>query len=157
MSRREDIDNAVWSDPDFCELTPESKLVYIWSFTNPRCGMAGLYKVSRGAIILECTLSPERVEAAMDELHGARFLFYDGGVIWVRTRVKHLRTRTTQMATAIARDVEKIAPDNDLRRQFLTEYHDAEWLLGALGKLNLAGEPHPRYTRTSPEPHPRYT
>jgi hypothetical protein len=36
MSRREDIDNAIWSDPDFEALEAGAKLLYLWSFTNQR-------------------------------------------------------------------------------------------------------------------------
>ena len=46
MSRREDIDNGIWSDPDFMSLTAPAKLTYIWSWTNSHCGMAGLYKIA---------------------------------------------------------------------------------------------------------------
>jgi hypothetical protein len=53
MARREDFDNSLWSDPDFLALTPQARLLYIWSWTNPRCGMAGIYKLSPVQATLE--------------------------------------------------------------------------------------------------------
>jgi hypothetical protein len=49
----EDFDNALWSDPEFLALTPEARMTYIWSWTNPRCGMAGIYKVALTQAALE--------------------------------------------------------------------------------------------------------
>lgn len=141
MSRREDIDNAVWSDPEFHGLSPNAKLVYLWSFTNPRCGMAGLYKVVLGAIALETGLAGADVSAALEELRQERFVFYDKGVLWVRTRVKHLRTKTPNIAKSIARDVESIS--GPLRDQFLAEYRSLGWLADPLQTLGRGStDPH---------------
>lgn len=141
MSRREDIDNAVWSDPEFHGLSPHAKLVYLWSFTNPRCGMAGLYKVVLGAIALETGLAGADVSGALEELRAERFVFYDKGVLWVRTRVKHLRTKTPNIAKSIARDVESIS--GALRDEFLAEYRSLGWLADPLQTLGRgSADPH---------------
>lgn len=132
MSRREDIDNSIWSDPDFARLTPDAKLVYLWSFTNPHCGMAGLYKVSDDLIMFETKLPADRLAAALDELNAAAFVFYEDLVVWVRTRVKWLRTKTPQIAKSIANDVAKITETHPLRVRFVAEYESALWLEGAL-------------------------
>jgi hypothetical protein len=142
MSRREDIDNAVWSDPDFHGLSPAAKLVYLWTFTNPRCGMAGIYKVVLGAIALETGLSGTDVSGALEELRQERFVLYTDGVLWVRTRVKHLRTKTPQIAKSIARDLEQIT-SHPLTQAFLDEYRTLGWL----------SDPLQRVTRGSHEPH----
>lgn len=130
MSRREDIDNAIWEDPDFEQFSPETKLLYIWSFTNRRCGMAGIYKVSTRAMALDTKLGPEQITDALRELADARFAFYaeDKGVLWVRTRVKHLRTTSTSMATSIVRDLKAIGTRHPLSRAFLAEYAGDDWL-----------------------------
>lgn len=128
MSRREDVDNAIWSDGEFVEgLSPEAKLLYLWSFTNPRCGMAGMYRVMRSAIVLETGLPPERLDAALAELADRRFAFYDGGVMWVRSRVKHLRTRGEKIAKAIRRDIDTVG-DHEYVVQFRSEYGPDHWV-----------------------------
>jgi len=130
MSRREDLDNAIWSDPDFAELTGPAKLLYIWSFTNQRCGMSGLYKVSRGAMVFEISHPLPVIEAALVELEEARFLHYDGAVLWVRSRVKHIRTKTKQIAVSIANDVVKLHP-HPYTEWFLQAYSSLQWLRDA--------------------------
>lgn len=127
MSRREDIDNAIWSDPEFEALSPDATLLYLWSFTNPRCGMAGLYKVGRRAMT-ESKLEGQQLDQALAELADAGFVYYHAGVMWVRSRVKHLRTRTWQMGTSVVADIEKIDPANPLLRAFLDEY-EGRWPL----------------------------
>jgi hypothetical protein len=59
VARREDFDNSLWSDPDFLVLSSDARLVYIWTWTNPRCGMAGIYKFAPSQAAAETGL-PER-------------------------------------------------------------------------------------------------
>lgn len=134
MSRREDIDNAIWSDSDFVDLTADAKLLYLWSFTNPSCGMSGLYKAPIGLAAYQTGLTPKRIEKAIGELAGRDFLYWIDGVVWVRSRVKHLRTRTSQIARSVELDVSKIAEGHPLRIRFLDRYAADPWL-----RKNLSG------------------
>ena len=134
MSRREDFDNALWSDPDFLALTPEARMTYIWSWTNPRCGMAGIYKVSLAQAALETGYSAETVERALVELAGAEFAFYERNVLWVRTRARRLRTKSEQIAKSIRSDLLNVADDHPLKARFLEMYASLPWLRGALGE-----------------------
>lgn len=165
MPRNEDFDNSFWSEPEVEELSANATLLYIWSWTNLRCGMAGVYRVSLRAMT-ESKVTVDEIPAALEELAAGRFAFYEESVLWVRARVKRLRTRTPQIAKSIANDLAKIAPEHPIRGQFLQAYADLPWLRDALGDLrpvNLnrgSGEPHqtPRdtgdyvnVTRTSTE------
>jgi len=127
VSRREDIDNGIWSDPEFAALPQRAKTLYIWSFTNSRCGMSGLYKLPAGTAAFEIGLTREEEAAAFAELERAGFVFYEAGVVFVRTRVKHLRTRGENMAKSIVSDVAKVAPEHPLRRRFLEKYAAEGW------------------------------
>jgi hypothetical protein len=127
VSRREDIDNAIWSDPDFEALSLEATVLYLWSFTNPRCGMAGIYKVSRRGMT-ESKVPAERLDAALAELAEAGFLFYEDGVLFVRSRAKHLRQKTVQIAKSIRSDVAKLPVGHPLRVMFLEVYQGSSWL-----------------------------
>ncbi len=154
MSRREDIDNAIWSDPAFAELTPHAKLIYLWSWTNQRCGMAGRYKVSRGAIVFECTVTEEQVSAALAELEETRFLFYDGEWLWARTRIKHLRSKGPNIGKAVGTDVRKAPADHEYRIALLETYGGEEWLSGYLPLLPAVrplGDPSPTLPKGSPD------
>ncbi len=133
MGRHEDINNAIWSDPDFEDLSANATLLYLWSFTNPRCGMAGMYKVSLRAMT-ESKVSIDEVPATLAELADKGFAFYEDAVLWVRSRVKHLRARSPQMAKSVANDLSNIAPHHPLRVRFLDVYGTDSWLQDALAR-----------------------
>jgi hypothetical protein len=136
LSRNESIDNGIWSDPDFFALSGPSKLVYIWSFTNPRCGMAGIYRVAaEPTAALECGFAVKQIAAAFRELATTRFVFVEQGVLWVRSRVRYLHSRSPAIATSIKRDLEKIPLDSRLRRLFLDAYADQNWLREVLAPV----------------------
>lgn len=137
MSRREDIDNAIWSDPDFATLTPNAKLIYLWSFTNERCNMSGLYKVSAKAAGFDTGLPQNAVERAFVELREASFVYLDDGVLWVRSRVKHLRSRGDAMAKSIRNDLAKLRPDHPLLHAFVACYQADPWLEHWVSKVTL--------------------
>jgi hypothetical protein len=128
VARREDFDNSIWNDPDFLALSSDARLVYIWTWTNPRCGMAGIYKLAPSQAAAETGLPEVRVRTALVELGEARFAFYEGNVLWVRTRVKHLRQKTKQIAVAVANDLRRISDSNPLKAQFLATYAHHVWL-----------------------------
>ena len=127
MSRREDVDNSIWGDPDFSAATPHAKLVYLWSFTNPRCNMAGLYMVPPAHIAAETGLSKRKVELALGELQEARLVYYVDGVLWVRSRVKHLRTTNKLMARSVLKSVEQFN-GHPLADAFRAMYDGCVWL-----------------------------
>lgn len=127
VSRREDISNTIWDDPDFADLTAQAKLVYLWSFTNPRCNMAGLYKVPVRHIGGETGLTESRVEKALSELQARRFVYFDGSVLWVRARVKHIRTRSELMARSVVNTLEQFG-DHPFVEGFNAEYASPHWL-----------------------------
>lgn len=125
MSRQNDIDDAIWEDIQ--HLSPEAKLVYIWSFTNPRPGMAGLYKVRAATIAHETGYTDGQVAEALAELERERFAFHDGSWMYVRARVKKLRTRTVQMCRAVARQVSECPPDHPYRLMLVEQDGDGFW------------------------------
>lgn len=128
MSRREDIETSFWSDPDVLELSGIARAVYVWAFTNQRCGMAGVYKVAKAAMQLETGWTTEQLDAALAELEAGRFLFFDGRVMWVRARVKRLRTKSPSIAKAIRNDLDAIG-DHPFIDSFRDEYASSGWLL----------------------------
>lgn len=154
MSRCENIDNSFWADPDVAELSADSKYTYIWSWTNPRCGMAGIYKVSAKAAAFETGLPLENVENAFQELQTTRYVFFEDGVLWVRSRIKYIHSRTPQIAKSIASDLGKL-PGHPLVAALLVEYRAArepgEWLERLTSDPRGSSEPQVNLTRTSPE------
>lgn len=130
MARREDIDNTIWDDDDFDNLSSDAALLYLWSFTNPRCGMAGIYKVKRRHLG-EGRFDEATLDRALDELKAGRFLYYESGVLWVRTRIKHLRTKGDPMKRSIEKDLSAIPNGHVLLRRLAEEYRDS-WMAEVL-------------------------
>jgi hypothetical protein len=147
MPRREDFDNSLWSDPDFLALSADARYVYIWTWTNTRCGMAGIYKFAPSQAASETGISEARIRKALLELAEARFAYYEENVLWVRTRVKHLRQKTKQIAIAVANDLRRISDSNPLKAQFLAAYGHHVWLKDA-----ICGEGRVSLENPSPDP-----
>lgn len=132
VGRREDIDNAIWGDPEFEALPPDAKLLYLWSFTNSQCNMAGVYKVSVARMAGETGLSASRASRALEQLAAASFVVYEQPWLWVRSRVKHIRSSSPSMARSIVRDVEALDPAHPIRQQFIATYQSLVFLREAL-------------------------
>lgn len=120
MAGTADIQTAIWADLD--GLSDDAALLYIWSFSNPASNVAGLYKVARRQLV-EGRLTPARLDAALQELADARFLYYVDGVLWIRTHVKHYRSRTEQAAKSIVTSLRRLA-GHPLAAALYTEYRD---------------------------------
>jgi hypothetical protein len=146
VSRNEDFDNAFWDQPVVEELSAPATLLYIWSWTNPRCGMAGIYETGRRAMT-ESKVTLDELDGVLEELAGHKLAFYVQGVLWVVARVKRLRTKTIWVAKSIAKDVTDINPAHPLRRKWLEHHRNASWLASALAEAHLS------LTSTSGEPH----
>lgn len=127
MARNEDVNTAIWEDTHFDELSDDAAFLYIWSFTNERCNMAGLYQC-KARHIVEGRMTPARREAALAELAEGNFLFYEDGWVWVRSRVKNLNTKGEKMASSIVKAVKRVPANHPLRAAFLTEYLENHWI-----------------------------
>ena len=136
MSRYEFVETAIWSDPVYEALGPHAKLVYLWSFTNPRCNLPGIYKVTLRQISTETGIRPRRVEEALEELEAARLLYFDGTFIFVRSRVKYLHTTSSRTMKGIARDLSNLDERHQYVQAFLFMYQEEEWFDEVLGDLS---------------------
>lgn len=141
MARNEDFDNSFWDDDQLDRLTASPVLLYIWSWTNARCGMSGLYKV-RQSTMIESKVPEAEIPAALDALARENMAHHVNGWLWVRARTKRLRTKTPQMAKAVIKDLRKVPAGHPLLVAFMGEYGDASWLRPAFADapdLRVAG------------------
>lgn len=130
MSNYEYVETRIWSDPVFEALGPAAKLIYLWSFTNPRCNLPGIYKATVNQIVVETGIRRKRVEEAMKALEEARLLYYDGTWLFVRARVKYLHNPSPNTAKGIAKELRKLEADHPYTQAFLFMYRQAAWLCG---------------------------
>jgi hypothetical protein len=127
MAKHAEIETAIYNDPDFLSLTGAARAVYVWSFTNQRTGQSGLYKVATEQVAMETGFSGRQLENALALLRERRFLFYDGRVMFVRTKVRRIRTKYTEtIALAIASEVRSIGA-HPFVRMWLDENESHPW------------------------------
>ena len=43
MAKYAQVEMSFWNDPDIRNLHPHQRYLYLWTFTNLRCGITGLY------------------------------------------------------------------------------------------------------------------
>lgn len=153
------IVNTIW-DTELAEVSATAKLVYVWSFTNPACGMAGVYPVRVKQIAGSLDLERTEAQDALDELCEKRLLWHDGTWLWVRGRVKNLHTRTTQIAASIDKDLKVVPDGHQVLGLFAEKYGEEPWLSelhanlkrGSAEVQNTPSESQKlNLTRTSPE------
>jgi hypothetical protein len=124
MARHEDIVNTIWDDLD--HLSDDGFMLYVWSFTNTKCGMAGIYPVTRRKLV-EGRFDDVRLTTALAELKEDDKLFYVDGVLWNKARVSRLsgydkRKISETIAKSIAKDLRAISPANSLHGRFIERY-----------------------------------
>ena len=157
MSRLNDVHSGIWGKDEWLDLSPNAKLLYLWSFTNPRCGMSGIYDVPRRVVAVETGMSLADVDGALRELVEARYVVCEGSVLFVRTRVKHLRQKTVQIAKSIAGDLRRLGPEHPVHKAFLDEYSDFVDYPDLVAQIRPDGsapmEPLQEPQRPSPDPH----
>ena len=114
MARNEDFSNGFWDHPDIEPLSADATLLFIWSWTNPRCGMAGIYEVGRRAM-MECKVPDERLDATLEELASYDKALYERGVLFVLKRTARVRTKSIQVAKSAVKDLLQVPEGHPLR------------------------------------------
>lgn len=153
MARSEDVLTSIWSDKDFLSLSGPARGVFLWSFTNSRTGVAGIYRVAPQLIAVESGWEGEQLEAALAELQAKRFLFYDGDVMFVRTRVKRLRTKSDTIAKSIGRALEEIGA-HPFVAMWWQENGGYEWITKVVDRVDTANPDDPCMTHPVAHPEP---
>lgn len=142
MARREDVFNSIYDDLD--HLSNDALAVYMWSWCNKSCGMAGIYKIPK-RLIYHARLGADELDAALNELADDGLLFYEQNVLWCKGRIKRLSAVTKQIGKSIARDLNDLDPDHPLLVRCVERYQDHPGWAEHV-------EPHLRFTRGSSEP-----
>lgn len=132
MARHEDIVNTIWDDLD--HLSNDAFMLYVWSWTNLKCGMAGIYPIPRRRL-LEGRLEPDARDTAVAELEADDKLYYLDGVLWSKARVSHLAgfrkgKLSEWIVKSIAKDLRALDSSNPLLQRFLDRYQDHPSLEG---------------------------
>ena len=137
MAKTADVYQSIWADPWFESLPPDAKLLYLWAITTPHSNLAGLFVVGRKAILSETDLTPARFDKALAACEGKLVYVEESGTLWVRGRVKRVRSRTVQIAKSIAKAVEECS-EPAVQVAFMQKYGACSWLAEAFADLALS-------------------
>lgn len=115
---------ALWTDPDFALLHEDAKLLFLWSWTNPKSTICGLYEVSVRAIMRGIGAGDDQVRRGLRQLAIKPMVKYDAinEVIWVVNRA-HYANRSPKVAVAMQREVLS-CPESPLLEEFAAMYGD---------------------------------
>lgn len=136
MANTADLQQSVWTDPWFLNLTTDAKCLYLWAVTTPHGNLAGVFTVAAPIIQLETGLTPARFDVALTALEGKLDYFPESGALWVRGKAKHTRSKTTQIARSIGKAV-AACPERAIQVAFITKYGESAWLKSDLQDLAL--------------------
>lgn len=125
------VKTHLWRDREFLALEADPRLLFIWSFTDPKPpNVSGLFHAPPSA--LATALAPvngrvpgnlmDRLERALHALAVKPFLLYDdrAEVVWVTERAKHTN-RSAKCAARIRREF-AACPDSPLKGRFKRRY-----------------------------------
>ena len=152
-ARREDILNTFWDDEAVDELSNSAVLLYVWSWTNQKCGMSGVYRCKRRALC-EGRLTPKQLEKALEELQAANLLYRIDGWLWVVGRVKNLSGINPNMARAIVKDIDNLPDYHEFRAAFVAKYSGYSKLETAFTKAKPPMVPLAEHGLVKPFPKP---
>jgi DnaD/phage-associated family protein len=123
MATFRQIHTQIWGDPDFEELSPSAKLLFIYLFSNKYRNEAGLYIITLKKISFETGLNLSQLQSAMDEIINKDMVRYDqeNSVLWVKNALKY-QSISQKTVVAILKDIDKIS--SPLKSEFFKRYAD---------------------------------
>ena len=131
MARYSRIESSLWKDPDVRGLRPFAKLLYIWSFTNDMCGIAGTYTMHLDTPLYETDLRKSEFLQGWRQLleyrkpDGQPMVEYDpvAGLFWVCGKFKRelCFNSSDPIIRGAAREIRRL-PRSEIWSRFFARY-----------------------------------
>ena len=99
MAQFNTIHSNLWEDEKFLKLSSSKpKLLFIYLFSNHRCPISGIYKISIETMAFETRIISD-CKANLEEIIREGLVSYDfeKNVVWVHGKIKHDQSWTTPM------------------------------------------------------------
>lgn len=111
MATYRQIHTKIWSSPDFQALSPNAKLVFIYTFSNDHRNEACLYRITPKTIANETELTVEEIKAALEEIEAQGMIKYDPEryLMWVINAVRYQKISPNEV-TAIQNNLAAYEP-----------------------------------------------
>lgn len=88
MTKRS-FDDAFWGDPFVQDLDKDSRLLFLYLWTNKRCNSAGLYEITPKTICFETGIENDNLPKLFNRLESRVKWLPDKNIVWVKNFVKH--------------------------------------------------------------------
>ncbi len=125
MANFNTIISSIWEDDKFRKLNDsKSKLLFIYAFSNTRCPISGIYKVSIETMSFETGIKPN-CKTNLQHLIEADLVLYDfdKNVIWVRGKIKHDKSWSSkQRMKSIERSISEFSKCSFMQQSFYQQY-----------------------------------
>jgi len=124
MADYRQVHTKMWTDAWFLELEPESKLLWIYLFSNKRACLSGLYDIPMRVIMFETGLSREAIGSNLETFTEAGKAFYEDGWVLIPKLMRYnAHGITGSKIQANLRNDVFAAPNIPLKRRWLGEYN----------------------------------
>jgi len=122
MAKYRQISTQLWIDEKFSNISPQAKLLFLWTFTNPKAGSSGLFSFNDDVCQNETGLSDRELHNSLKELTKTDRLRYDekNNIIWVVNQFKHV-PKSEKIIEAIIREMDNL-PKSILVDAFRDKY-----------------------------------
>lgn len=124
MADYRQIHTCIWKDSWFIELKQSYKLLFIYLFSNERACLTGLYDLSLRVVAFETDLPMDVILAGLAEFERAGKVFYEDGMVWVPTLLRHnARNITSPKIQAHIRTLLSSTRDCPLKSRWIEYYN----------------------------------
>ncbi len=117
-----DFDSATWNDSWFEALTPEQKLLFVYTWTNNHCTPCGMYNITFNRMAYETGLDESEVRRMLPSLEPKIMYDPDKQILWVRNFVRKQK-RGDAFLVGVGKSLLRIG-EHFFVGLFLDEYRD---------------------------------
>ena len=121
-----DIDTKIWSDPWFESLKPNSKLLFIYLWTNNHKNLPCLYEITKKTMAHETGFSLEAITNILKTLHPKVIYSENDNIIWVVNSVRRQFLKSEKVSPKIIKGLGNallvLPPGHFLIEKFLNKY-----------------------------------
>ena len=130
MKKLRSVNTRFWDDTFISELTPTSKLLFLYLLTNPLTNVLGIYEIQLKRISFDTGIGLETVKKTLKDFETLKKVFYVDGFIVLSNFIKN-QSMNTNMKTGAIKSFNELP--NELKDKILDkDLEDFESLLNAL-------------------------
>lgn len=115
------IHTSIWDDEWYCQLPSDTKIVFVWLFSNRRAAVSGLYQFTEFICSRETGLPIESVKSSIKKLTDDGKIYVEGDWVWVKNLRKYNYYKNDNADKRIQKDLSQL-PNNGLKKAYIEYY-----------------------------------